>query len=63
MSAKRYYLLPFGQQKLATDVRICEECGTPFFVDVNGITFHYIEDVDDIDWDLDRDHVAYALDE
>lgn len=59
----RIYLLPFGQTKLATNIRICDECGTPFFADVNGITYHYIEETDDVDWDLDKDHAAFTLDD
>lgn len=41
----------------------CGECGEECWVEDNGVSHHYGDSIDDIDYDLDADHVAVPYDE
>jgi hypothetical protein len=38
----------------------CSVCEEPFFIDNNDVAYHCGDDLDDIDHDLDADHVPFA---
>ncbi len=38
----------------------CTECGNEMWIDVNGVSHHWGDSLDDIDFELDADHVALA---
>lgn len=41
----------------------CDECGNEMWIDDNGTAHHWGESLDDIDHDLDADHVPYATED
>ena len=41
------------------EVFYCSECGGPFIIDNIGVAWHVFPDSDQVDWDVDRDHVAF----
>lgn len=43
---------------------LCDECGEPFWLDDNEVSYHHSDDAPDgIDHDADEDHVAFSLPE
>ena len=41
----------------------CRECGEEMWIEENGVSHHWGNTIDDIDYDLDADHVAYGDDD
>lgn len=42
---------------------LCDECGMPYWRDVNGTNHHTGPGMDEIDHDADDDHVPYSVED
>ena len=48
---------------MSTTGLYCGECGKEMWIEESGVSHHWGDGIDDIDYNADADHVAYAEEE